>query len=582
MRWLALCCRPDAQGNAGPPQVALIPSGGRQGTALPLGSTGHSGDIDALGWLALSFTPRAARLEEAVVAEVSSSLRLFRGARQLRQRLQAKATEAGLALGPMAWAPTALGALALARSADTTPGRLSERLDALPLSALSAAQAHHAMLTRLGCTRLGELRRLPRPALAKRFGPALLTALDQAYGDLPEVHQWLTLPDRFDARLELPYRVEHAPVLLHFAEVLLRQLCTFLAARHAGVRALRLSWQHDAMRARDVASSGELSIATADTTRDLHRLTRLLGEHLARTELAAPAGDIRLSADTLLPLQDTMLASLLPGSAGDAQERITANTLLERLSVRLGPDCVREGQLHEDHRLDRMQRWRAWPARRPRPPRAVHPVPNPPGSSSRRSRCAAMRRSSRCTPAPSPVSAARTAWRPAGGTAARTPATTSSSAARRAGCCGCIANVCPQRPRDGFCMVFSHEPPISDRDERLIDMREQGFTSDADLRRDADAQRQLWPHARPDGASSRSAAVPRYAELHCLTAFSFLRGASEPSELVERAVTLGYEALAINRRVLAGRRRARTQAAARDARGRPPRAEDSRARSRRA
>ncbi|MBW8847938.1 MAG: error-prone DNA polymerase, partial [Burkholderiales bacterium] len=37
----------------------------------------------------------------------------------------------------------------------------------------------------------------------------------------------------------------------------------------------------------------------------------------------------------------------------------------------------------------------------------------------------------------------------------------------------------------------------------------------------------------------------RYAELHCLSAFSFLRGASEPSELVERAYTLGYEALAI-------------------------------------
>jgi len=39
--------------------------------------------------------------------------------------------------------------------------------------------------------------------------------------------------------------------------------------------------------------------------------------------------------------------------------------------------------------------------------------------------------------------------------------------------------------------------------------------------------------------------LPRYAELHCLTAFSFLRGASEPQELVERAVTQGYEALAI-------------------------------------
>jgi error-prone DNA polymerase len=36
-----------------------------------------------------------------------------------------------------------------------------------------------------------------------------------------------------------------------------------------------------------------------------------------------------------------------------------------------------------------------------------------------------------------------------------------------------------------------------------------------------------------------------YAELHCLTNFSFLRGASHPEELVARAAELGYHALAI-------------------------------------
>ena len=39
--------------------------------------------------------------------------------------------------------------------------------------------------------------------------------------------------------------------------------------------------------------------------------------------------------------------------------------------------------------------------------------------------------------------------------------------------------------------------------------------------------------------------VPGYAELHCLTCYSFLRGASGPEELVHRAVELGYRALAI-------------------------------------
>ncbi|RYX89956.1 MAG: DNA polymerase III subunit alpha [Comamonadaceae bacterium] len=51
----------------------------------------------------------------------------------------------------------------------------------------------------------------------------------------------------------------------------------------------------------------------------------------------------------------------------------------------------------------------------------------------------------------------------------------------------------------------------------------------------------LLPRRRtgePDG-------LPGYAELHCITNFSFQRGASHPHELVERAYQLGYSALAI-------------------------------------
>lgn len=39
--------------------------------------------------------------------------------------------------------------------------------------------------------------------------------------------------------------------------------------------------------------------------------------------------------------------------------------------------------------------------------------------------------------------------------------------------------------------------------------------------------------------------APAYAELHCISNFSFLRGASFPEELVNRALELGYQALAI-------------------------------------
>src|SRR5712692_1575155 len=39
--------------------------------------------------------------------------------------------------------------------------------------------------------------------------------------------------------------------------------------------------------------------------------------------------------------------------------------------------------------------------------------------------------------------------------------------------------------------------------------------------------------------------LPLYAELHCISNFTFLRGASHPEELVERVRRLGYSALAL-------------------------------------
>lgn len=56
-------------------------------------------------------------------------------------------------------------------------------------------------------------------------------------------------------------------------------------------------------------------------------------------------------------------------------------------------------------------------------------------------------------------------------------------------------------------------------------------------------------------------ALPPYAELRCLSNFSFLRGASRPEELVERAKALGYSALAITDEcTMAGIVRAHVQA----------------------
>ncbi|MCH1991076.1 DNA polymerase Y family protein, partial [Achromobacter xylosoxidans] len=134
----------------------------------------------------------------------------------------------------------------------------------------------------IGCRTLGALRALPRGGVARRFGAAVLDALDMAYGLRPAAHTWVTIPERFDARLELPQRVEQAPAMLFGARRLMLQLSGWLSARQCGITAITLRWSHDAMRSKDAGAGDALTVRTAQATRAVEHLMRLLGEHLAR------------------------------------------------------------------------------------------------------------------------------------------------------------------------------------------------------------------------------------------------------------------------------------------------------------
>lgn len=308
---------------------------------------------------ALQFTPRVALVEEAVVMELDSCTRLFGGRRALRDRLAQESADLG-ATG-LAWATNSLAALALAREGIENGFRrpLPDLLDALPMHTLSATEPHAVTLIQLGCRTLGDVRRLPRGGISRRFGKGLLTAMDQLYGLLPEVHSWVVLPESFRSRLELPARVELAPALLFGARRLLLQLSGWLAARHAGITTFTLHWAHDAMRSRSAGEGGEITIRTAQPMRDVEHLCRLLAEHLAKVTLLAPAGELVLVAEDIVPLAPAS-ASLLPqthqGGAPDGSNESVV-LVLERIAARLGPHKVLRPVLVDDHRLEWAQHW---------------------------------------------------------------------------------------------------------------------------------------------------------------------------------------------------------------------------------
>lgn len=331
-------------------------------------------DLGGLAIWALQFSPRVAIAEdEAVLIEIGASVRLFGGVECLQRRIEREARELGVQA--FAWAPTGTAAIAMLRSgvADGFARPLPAILDLLPLVSVTAVARHQGTLQRLGSRTLGDVRKLPRGGLGRRFDKHLLAALDQAYGLRSEVYQWVPLPESFSARLEFSFRVENAMALMFGARRLLLQMAGWLAARHMGVTAFTLKWAHDAMRAKTAGAGGEITVRTAEATQSIEHLSRLLAEHLAKVELLAPAGEIELLASEAMPITQKS-KSLLPETIRQGEDTAL---VLERIQARLGKDRVLRPHISQDHRPEGIQRWQPADQPVPRASAAEHQFPLP-------------------------------------------------------------------------------------------------------------------------------------------------------------------------------------------------------------
>lgn len=310
---------------------------------------------EALGWWALRYTPHVAWLDEALMLEVSACERLWGGRLSLMRQLVHEQPAAGATLrgAPGATSLEALARLRLFARGEKRPRAIP---DGLPLDTLSAAREHLDLLARLGCRTWGEVAALPRGGFVRRFGAPLRDALDVAWGLRPESHHWLTLPDVFEQKLELPALAETAPELMWSANRLLSALQIWLRARQRGARALELQWTLDLKRLNGVSlpPHQQITVRTAEPTQDMAHLRRLLSEKLALTTLGAPASWIRLRTLETDPWAGAS-TSFLPE---DNRKGDKLHEMVERLSARLGPQQVVVPEARADHRPERTQAWR--------------------------------------------------------------------------------------------------------------------------------------------------------------------------------------------------------------------------------
>lgn len=303
------------------------------------------------------------RRPDTLFLEIAPSLRLFGGLPALHREVCDTLSARGHRLHS-AVAPTPRAALWLATHRDGTriasPERLVSALADLPLSVLELDARGQRRLAGMGLRRLGDLMRLPRDGLLRRFGPDLLHALDRACGRREEPLPCLAPAERFEASVDLPLPSADALLLARAAGDGLERLQHFLRARDLAVDRVDCLLLHHRL------PPTRLRIGTSHPTRDAGRLLALLEAQLARTRLPAPVECLRLRARRFLPHAPVTADALDRRPAACAWQ-----DLLDTLRARCGVAAVWQPSAWDDHRPERAARGPGpaadAPPRQPRP-----------------------------------------------------------------------------------------------------------------------------------------------------------------------------------------------------------------------
>ncbi|MBV8458541.1 MAG: DNA polymerase Y family protein [Acetobacteraceae bacterium] len=302
-------------------------------TVLPATPEEDGAGLRRLSGWTVRYTPLAAPdSPDGLWLETTGCDHLFGGETELLEALLKRLTAAGFA-ARAAVADTPGAAWALARFAQEPlvvlpPGPTEHAIAPLPLAALRIDAEAIDTFERLGIERIGQLCRLPRAPLTRRFTAAVLRRLDQALGRIPEPIEPVLPPATIVARLAFAEPLLTAEALATAIGRLTTRLCVRLEKAGRGARRLDLLFD------RVDGTIQVLRIGTAGPNRNPAHLARLLRERLEVVDPGLGIEAMRLVAsltERTIPEQLTTLAlDRLAGIDG----------LVDVLSNRLGPGRV--------------------------------------------------------------------------------------------------------------------------------------------------------------------------------------------------------------------------------------------------
>ncbi len=295
----------------------------------------------------LAFSDRVALYgDRSVVLGIRGSLRLFGGLSALLQKVGCGLDRFGFEYG-VAVAPSPRAALWLAQSGAAqiveNPLELASALRALPVSKVARDSRHLARMQHSGIRTLGDLMRLSRTGVARRFGAATLEILDRALAKRPETVSCYTSPACFSAERFFYLPTCDLDLIRPAARVLLGELEKYLAARQLATRLFYCELIRNSVPLARIAVGCRRPAYRAD------QLKLLLEEHLCNTRLEAEVTSIGIACTDLEPLAARQIDLFQPAKADGR----CWSGLIERIEARLGRNTLKRLAVAQDHRPER-------------------------------------------------------------------------------------------------------------------------------------------------------------------------------------------------------------------------------------
>ncbi len=297
--------------------------------------------------------------EDTLLLDITGCAHLFDGEENLLRQATDGLTTEGYTVRA-AVADTAGAAWAMAHAGDepamiSPPGQVAADLAPLPVWSLRIDAKTASTLTSIGVDSVASLFHLPRSSLAARFSGSLLDRIDQALGDALEILTPYRPEPALTCRLDFGTATTRLEIFREGIKRALVRFCDRLAHRVGGVRRMYVTFYcpdvetEEGTKTRTVTLPVDLS----QPTRSPDHLHALLTVLLDRLHLPAPAAALMIWTREVERL-DGFQVELF--NTGSHDTRALAD-LVDRLSVRLGAQCVVRVEPMSDHQPERAFRY---------------------------------------------------------------------------------------------------------------------------------------------------------------------------------------------------------------------------------